>query len=136
NGSAGEEGHPLGVSKRRRGMRSRRWVAASAVALACLALGPVRVSAETAPVVAPPAGDISSNVRYVTNIPEVATAIPINFIGDTMFVSTVHGLYSFDVSDPSTPTLLDALPMPIWENEDIDVDPVRHLAFLSRDPRG
>src|SRR5207302_5163235 len=32
--------------------------------------------------------------------------------------------------------MLGALPTPIWENEDMDVDPVRHLVFLSRDPRG
>src|SRR2546427_8319477 len=85
---------------------------------------------------APPAGAVSKNVQFVANIPEVRTAISINFIGHTMFVSTVHGLYSFDVSDPANPALLDVLPMPIWENEDMDVDPVRHLAFLSRDPRG
>jgi hypothetical protein len=37
---------------------------------------------------APPAGAISTNVEYVTNLPETQTAISINFIGDTMFVST------------------------------------------------
>ena len=53
-----------------------------------------------------------------------------------MFVSTVHGVYSYDVSDPANPALLGALPMYIWENEDVDVDPVRKRLFISRDPRG
>ncbi|HEX9374622.1 MAG TPA: hypothetical protein VGB19_00045 [Actinomycetota bacterium] len=97
-----------------------------------LAMPAVRAGAEAAP----PAGSISGNVRFVANIPELRAAISINFIGDTMFVSTVHGVYSYDVSDPAAPALLGALPMYIWENEDVDVDPARHLLFVSRDPRG
>ena len=68
--------------------------------------------------------------------PHLQAAISINFIGDTMFVSTVHGVYSYDVSNPAAPKLLGALPMYIWENEDVDVDPVRKRLFVSRDPRG
>jgi hypothetical protein len=84
---------------------------------------------------APPAGAISDNVTFVTNLPEVQTAISINFIGDTMFVSAQTGLYSYDVSDPKAPQLLGALPQVIWENEDVDVDVARKLVFISRDPR-
>ena len=85
---------------------------------------------------APPAGDISDNVEFITNIPEMASAISINFIGDTMFVSTATGIYSYDVSDPAAPARLGALPMYIWENEDVDLDAERQLLFISRDPRG
>ncbi|MDQ3991652.1 MAG: beta-propeller domain-containing protein, partial [Actinomycetota bacterium] len=85
---------------------------------------------------APPPGDISPNVEYVATIPEMRTAIAINFIGETMFVSTTTGLFSFDVTNPAAPRLLGALPMYIWENEDMDVDPRRKLVFISRDPRG
>lgn len=85
---------------------------------------------------APPEGNISENVTFVANIPELQTAISINFIGETMFVSTVHGLYAYSVSDPSAPELLGALPMYIWENEDVSVDAERNLLFISRDPRG
>ena len=84
---------------------------------------------------APPAGAISGNVEYVTTLPEMKTAIAVNFIGDTMFVSTETGLFSYDVRNPRTPTLLGALPHQIWENEDMDVDPERKLVFISRDPR-
>src|SRR4051794_15800319 len=78
----------------------------------------------------------SSNVRQLAQLPELAAAISINFIGDTMFVSTVTGLYSYDVSDPASPRLLGSVPHYIWENEDMDVDPVRKRLFVSRDPRG
>jgi hypothetical protein len=85
---------------------------------------------------APPAGHISNNVEFMANIPEMAAAISINFIGDTMFVSTATGIYSYDVSDPAAPARLGALPMYIWENEDVDLDAERQLLFISRDPRG
>jgi len=84
---------------------------------------------------APPPGAISSNVEYVTTLPEMAKAISVNFIGDTMFVSTQTGLFSYDVSNPRVPKLVGALPQEIWENEDVDVDPARKLVFISRDPR-
>jgi hypothetical protein len=84
---------------------------------------------------APPAGAISANVEYVTNLPETKTAISINFIGETMFVSTQTGLFSYDVENPRSPQLLGVLPQVIWENEDVDVDVARKLVFISRDPR-
>ena len=84
----------------------------------------------------PPAGAISSNVQFIANISTVRTAISLNFIGTTMFVSAVDGLSSYDVSDPANPKLLGSLPYYLWENEDVDVDAARHLLFVSRDPRG
>jgi len=89
-----------------------------------------------APTAPAPAGAISRNVEFVTQLPEAATAISINFIGDSMFVSTVKGLLSYDISDPAHPQLQGALPYYIWENEDVSVDAKRHLLFVSRDPRG
>src|SRR5258706_15441717 len=71
----------------------------------------------------------SPNVHAVASIPQLVSAISINFIGDSMFVSTAHGLYAYDVSAPAAPKLLGALPMYIWENEDVDVDPVRKRLF-------
>ena len=84
----------------------------------------------------PPAGAISKNVEFLANIPQAKSAISLNFIGDTMFVSSVDGLSSYDVSDPANPKLLGVLPYYLWENEDVDVDAARHLLFVSRDPRG
>ena len=97
-----------------------------ALAAALLVLAPAAAGAQ----------EMSPNVERVATIPEVATAISLNFIGDTMFVSTATGIYSYDVSDPAQPSLLGALPMYIWENEDVDVDRRRERLFISRDPRG
>jgi hypothetical protein len=115
-------------------LRARALVVVQALALVAAAVTASRAATVTA--VAPPAGAISSNVEFVTNVPEAASAISINFIGDTMFVSTVKGLLSYDVSDPAHPKLLGSLPYYLWENEDVDVDAKRHLLFVSRDPRG
>src|SRR5687767_7492645 len=82
------------------------------------------------------AQEMSSNVTSVASIPEMKAAIAINFIDDAMFVSTATGVFSYDVSDPANPTPLGALPMYIWENEDMDVDVERKRLFISRDPRG
>lgn len=107
-----------------------------AAPLAFLLLAGLPGSVSATPAAEPPAGDISSNVAFIGNIPELRTAISIAFIKDSMFVSTVHGVYSYDVSDPGSPQLLSALPMYIWENEDMTVDTKRGLIFVSRDPRG
>jgi hypothetical protein len=78
----------------------------------------------------------SPNVKVLAQIPYLQTAISINFIDDAMFVSTATGVWSYDVSDPAAPRLLDVIPMYIWENEDVDVDAARHRLYISRDPRG
>jgi hypothetical protein len=93
-------------------------------------------AARPAVLVAPPAGAISPGVQFLANIPELASAISIDFLGNTMFASTVTGIYAYDVSDPAAPQLAGALPMYIWENEDVQIDQKRKLLFLSRDPRG
>ena len=85
--------------------------------------------------VAPSGGSISPNLHFLSNLP-LPSAISVAFIGDVAFVSTVLGLFSVDISDPSNPTLLGSVPQYIWENEHMTVDPARHLLFLSRDPRG
>src|SRR3954447_25866027 len=78
----------------------------------------------------------SANVKEVARIPTLVGAISINFIDDTMFVSTVHGVYSYDVSQPAAPKPLGAMPMSMWENEGVDADRVHKRLFVSRGPRG
>lgn len=93
-----------------------------------------------------------AEAELVGQVPEAARAISINFIDygdrDVMFVSTLDGLYSYDLADPVRPRRLDLLTkeelmppgdqadangMGYFENEDMDVDPRRKLVFLSRD---
>ena len=72
---------------------------------------------------------------------------------DVMLVTGRFGLKTYSLADPAHPELLDEitaeeLRLPgdppvsfdspqstFWQNEDMDVDPKRKLAFLSRDPR-
>jgi hypothetical protein len=82
------------------------------------------------------AQEMSSNVQRVATIPELKSAISIAFIDDLMFVSTAAGVFSYSVADPAKPEPMGALPMYIWENEDMDVDVARKRIFISRDPRG
>ncbi len=108
-----------------------------ALALAAVALpASVALGGPAAPAPAPPPGEISQNVTFVANVPEMAAAISVNFIDSTMFVSTATGIYAYSMSDPKEPSLIGALPQYIWENEDVSVDPTRGLLFISRDPRG
>ncbi len=118
-------------------MRSRR---TPLLALACAVLL-LPVAAATArpagPTLAPPpAGAISPNLEFLANVPEMASAISVNFIDETMFVSATTGVFAYSISDPAAPSLIGALPQFIWENEDVDVDVDRKLLFISRDPRG
>ncbi|MEA2646385.1 MAG: hypothetical protein QOE92_1468 [Chloroflexota bacterium] len=85
---------------------------------------------------AAPAGEISDNVEFLSNLPELETAISAAFIDDIAYVSTVTGLYSVDISDPANPVLVGAAPQFIWENEHMTADPVRKRVFITRDPRG
>lgn len=89
-----------------------------------------RAPAPLSPAALPP------NVEAVTNIPELRGAISIYFMGDTMFVSTVSGVFSYDVSNPRAPRRVGVLARFIYENEDVDADPVRKRLFIARDPRG
>ncbi|GLY53994.1 hypothetical protein [Lentzea sp. NBRC 102530] len=91
----------------------------------------------------------AKNVRLKASLPGTERAISIAFAQygkrDVAFVSMETGLKTFDVSDLDRPKLLDhltkeemALPgddptKRFWENEDINVDPKRKLAFLARE---
>ncbi len=130
---------------------------AAAIA-ACLAVLLVPAAASAAD---PPAGAIK-NMEFVKNLPEGRQATAINFLtygkGSkervVMLITGRFGLQTWDMSDPEDPDQLDSigndqlvLPYDIergrtpsasrtyWQNEDMDVDQTRKLAFLSRDPR-
>ncbi|MHB8508075.1 MAG: LVIVD repeat-containing protein [Candidatus Dormibacteria bacterium] len=92
---------------------------------------PTRVQAATTP----PVGSIAGNIQFISNL-DIPTAIAIAFIGNTAFISTVHGLYSVDISDPTNPTILGAVPMYIWEDEHMQAIPSKNIVIVSRDPRG
>ncbi|HEV2778056.1 MAG TPA: hypothetical protein VGX25_01520 [Actinophytocola sp.] len=80
-------------------------------------------------------------VQHLANLPDAAGAIAINFIRyghrDVMFVMGQFGVKSYDITrDPTRPRFLSEVSMPgMWQMEDTEVDPVRKLVFLARDPR-
>ena len=126
-----------------------------------LAAGAMGVSATQAVAADPPAGVIK-NMEFVKNLPEGRQATAINFLSYgkgsnervVMLITGRFGLKTYDMADPENPVLLDEVgndqlvlqydldlgrtpsaSRTFWQNEDMDVDQKRKLAFLSRDPR-
>jgi hypothetical protein len=69
---------------------------------------------------AEPAPLMSSNIQLVTALPNPGV-IGARFKGNVMYVTTVSGLTTYDVSDPKAPVELGRLPLPHFENEDVDL---------------
>ena len=76
----------------------------------------------------------SSNVSLLGKLPQSAGAIGARFSADgtTMYVSSATGLQVYDVSQPEQPRQLSQLPLPHFENEDLDVG--RDTAVITNDP--
>jgi hypothetical protein len=135
-------------------MKLRR-AAAAAACLTALAIPGTASAAD------PPPGAIK-NMEFVKNLPEGRQSTAINFLSYgtgsnervVMLITGRFGLKTYDMANPESPVLLDevtndqlVLPYDValgrtpsasrtyWQNEDMDVDQRRKLAFLSRDPR-
>ena len=80
-----------------------------------------------------PPGRKSSNVSWLTTLPEPAV-VSAHFEGDRMFVSTLKGLSVYDIADPAAPQRIGFLPLPHFENEDVDMDLGRDFVLISNDP--
>ncbi|MGH2730089.1 MAG: LVIVD repeat-containing protein, partial [Actinomycetota bacterium] len=63
---------------------------------------------------------ISENLTLLTTVGSPGV-IGARFQGDVMYVTSVLGLTTYDVSDPANPTQLGFLPLPHFENEDVDL---------------
>ncbi len=61
----------------------------------------------------------SDNVTLVTTLPEAVGAISMQFASDkpVMYLSTLKGIHTYDVSDPRAPRRLGYLPMLAYQNE-------------------
>ncbi|HEU4425344.1 MAG TPA: hypothetical protein VFR67_22660 [Pilimelia sp.] len=83
----------------------------------------------------------SKNVELLGTVPTATGAISINFLSyrdgrDVMLVTGTFGLRSYDLANPASPRMLGEFPLPgMWQTENTEVDPVRKLVFLARDPR-
>lgn len=80
----------------------------------------------------------SDNVQLITKLPEAVGAIGARFSpnGNTMYVTSAHGLGIYDVSKPDDPQRLSRLPLPHFENEDVDVGHVagKDIVVITNDP--
>jgi hypothetical protein len=74
----------------------------------------------------------SDNVQLLGKLPEAAGAISARFQGDHMYVTTTNGLNVYDISQPESPKLVGALPLPHFENEDVDLG--GDTLIISNDP--
>ncbi|MBI5105802.1 MAG: hypothetical protein HZB46_12640 [Solirubrobacterales bacterium] len=97
-----------------------------------LALFAAALLAPAAATASPPVS--SDNVQLLTRLPEAVSAISARFSADgkVMYVSTATGLLTYDVTDPADPQRLGALPLPHFENEDVDVGD--GVVVLTNDP--
>ena len=76
----------------------------------------------------------SDNVSLVTKLPEAVGAASARFSpdGKTMYVSTWKGLHTYDITKPEDPQRLGFLPLPHFENEDVDAGD--GVVIISNDP--
>jgi hypothetical protein len=95
-----------------------------------------------------PGGRATPNVRLLTNIP-TGTGTGGTFLGSTYFLTstdtawfgatgsslppTSGGLFALDASNPEQPVPVGALPIPNYENEDLQVSAKRKLVVISQD---
>jgi hypothetical protein len=96
------------------------------LALAALTIAPA--AAQAGPVLQ------SDNVRTVGKLPDATGAIGARFSpdGHTMYVTSATGLGIYDVTVAERPLPLSRLPLPHFENEDVDVG--RDTVVITNDP--
>ena len=117
--------------------------------LALAALATVALTAPFARALPPPLSSYSTstNVRFLTNVP-TGTGVGGKFSGKYYFQTTARagsygtpgavsdgGLWVFDVSNPESPQIAAHLPLPVWQNEDVDLSPKRGILLISMDRR-
>src|SRR6266540_4779528 len=90
----------------------------SLVSLLALAVGVVVMPAAGSAALPPPLAN-SSNVQLLANIP--GSAAGINFKDNYAYVSGWGGITVLDIAKPDSPQLVGALPLPHFENEDVDL---------------
>ena len=89
------------------------------LALVVLAAIPIVLPAAGQAVLPEPPLANSSNVRLVAHVP--GSAAGMNFKGNYAYVSGWGGITVLDISQADTPRVVGALPLPHFENEDVDL---------------
>src|SRR5687768_14377806 len=91
----------------------------------------------------------SANVRLLKNVP-TGMGVGGKFSGGYYFQTTARstgyrgpsgdalsdgGLWVFDVKDPENPAVAAHVPLPLWQNEDVDLSPKRKILLIALDRR-
>ena len=97
-----------------------------------LLLGMAAALALAAPATAAPTH--SDNVSLVTTLPEAVGAASARFSpdGHYMYTSTWKGLHIYDITKPDDPQRVGFLPLPHFENEDVEAGP--GIVVITNDP--
>jgi hypothetical protein len=74
---------------------------------------------------------VSSNVEPLATLP-VPNPVGARFRDGYMYVTTTEGLTVYDVTKPELPVPVGALPLPHFENEDVDLG--GNILLVSNDP--
>ena len=74
---------------------------------------------------------VSNNVEPLLTLP-VPHPIGARFRDGLMYVTTTEGLTIYDITDPALPVPVGALPLPHFENEDVDLG--GNILLVSNDP--
>src|SRR4051794_14629840 len=86
--------------------------------VACVAIVAASAGVSRADSLEPPLA-ASSNVHLMDHIP--GTAARMNFSGHYAYVSGWSGITVLDIAQPASPKLVGELPLPHFENEDVDL---------------
>jgi hypothetical protein len=95
----------------------RRFMSAPVLAALVVAANAAPAAAQSLALEPPLA--TSSNVQFVGHIP--GTAAGMNFKGHYAYVSGWGGVTVLDIADAASPRIVGALPLPHFENEDVDL---------------
>ncbi|MGH2751933.1 MAG: LVIVD repeat-containing protein [Actinomycetota bacterium] len=98
----------------------RRRIVAALASLSLLAVWPGSPVAAQVSVEDPTGLLASDNVSFETTLPNPGV-IGAHFKGDVMFVTTLTGLTTYDVSNPAAPQEIGRLALPHFQNEDVDL---------------
>src|SRR3954469_23203252 len=110
---------------------TRRVLIFATTAIACLACWAGTASARTKLVADPSIPFVSGNVTPKLTLPG-GHPVGVRFRDQYMYVTGVEGLTIYDISDPALPKPTGALPLPHFENEDVDLG--GNTLLITNDP--
>src|SRR3954447_26412074 len=110
---------------------TRRVLIFATTAMACLACWAGTASARTRLVANETVPFVSGNVTPKLTLP-AGHPVGVRFRDQYMYVTGVEGLTIYDISDPALPKPTGALPLPHFENEDVDLG--GNTLLITNDP--